>query len=101
MGIDTGTRNAWVIHTSYVEDDTWGEAADVYVAGPHDITSKDEKRLCSGGGIEFKIFDDDGDLCYKGRCGARDFDPLDDYGTPNMGCTRIDYRQPDGSWAIL
>lgn len=47
---------------------------------------------------KFKMYDDDGKLCYEGEAGAEaDFQPLDDFGMPNAGCTRIDYLI-EGKW---
>jgi len=47
---------------------------------------------------QFRMYDDDGVLCYDGILFAEDpdseeacFGPLDDFGAPNAGCTRIDY----------
>ena len=41
---------------------------------------------------KFKMFDDDGELYYSGYAKPdADFDPLDDFGTPNAGCTEIQY----------
>jgi hypothetical protein len=54
------------------------------------------------------MYDDDGLLVYEGRCNCLDnpdedvdgFEPLDDFGEPNFGCTRIDYLI-DGEWKTL
>jgi len=45
----------------------------------------------------FSMWDDDGDCIYSGQIyGEYDgFEPLDDYGTPNFGCTGI---KLDGDW---
>ncbi|MBW2636012.1 MAG: hypothetical protein JRC86_00550 [Deltaproteobacteria bacterium] len=47
--------------------------------------------------VPFRMYDDDGILYYAGMIMAEDvnseealFGPLDDFGTPNAGCTRID-----------
>ena len=54
----------------------------------------------------FRMYDDDNTLYYEGLIiGDRDtdgFEPLDDYGEPGAGCTRIDYwSQTDKRWEIL
>ena len=53
---------------------------------------------------KFKMYDDDGNLCYSGFSDDSEsedgFAPLDDYGTPNVGCTYIEYWR-NGKWEIL
>jgi len=58
---------------------------------------------------KFKMYDDDGILYYDGIISYDDpelmnseidFSPLDDFGTPNAGCTSIRYLI-NGSWEIL
>jgi hypothetical protein len=48
------------------------------------------------------MFDDDNILYYEGRIlgNYRGFEPLDDYGMPNAGCTKIKYRQ-GRSWVEI
>ena len=52
----------------------------------------------------FRMYDDDGNLYYEGVTNALDdelgdeesvFAPLDNFGMPNAGCTRIDYWNPE------
>lgn len=60
---------------------------------------------------KFRMFDDDGELYYEGRCSSCDdddaFGPLDDFGQPNAGCAKIRYLMPlypheeDGHWYLL
>jgi hypothetical protein len=44
---------------------------------------------------KFRMYDDDGELYYEGYYvgdfSEDAFGPLDDFGMPNAGCTRIDY----------
>lgn len=53
---------------------------------------------------EFRLFDDDGVLNYEGRSDDREsteaFEPLD-WATDYAGCTWIEYKQEDGTWAQL
>jgi hypothetical protein len=53
---------------------------------------------------QFRMYDDDGILCYEGASNDSEseagFDPLDDYGTPNFGCTEIRYLR-EGEWVTL
>lgn len=40
----------------------------------------------------FRMYDDDGELYYSGWAKPdTEFDPLEDFGTPNAGCTSISY----------
>lgn len=59
-------------------------------------TQEQVDQLISDGYTEsFKMFDDDGELYYTGYAKKDvDFDPLDDFGLPNAGCTRIHYYNP-------
>lgn len=38
--------------------------------------------------IRFKLYDDDGELCYEGRCSEEDFAPLD-WAMNDAGCTEM------------
>ena len=54
----------------------------------------------------FRMLDDDREVYYTGRIVADegsegDFGPLDDFGTPNAGCTTIQYRNAQGEWEDL
>lgn len=50
--------------------------------------------------VYFKMYDDDGNLYYEGYIvhskgyQSCDFQPLDDFGAPNAGCTEIRLRNP-------
>ena len=52
----------------------------------------------------FRVYDDDGTLYYEGFATLRDdetgFEPLDDFGAPNAGCTYIEYLIK-GKWEAL
>jgi len=61
-------------------------------------------------GRHFRIYDDDGFINYSGRFyvipgreeEVSEFEPLDDFGTPNAGATTIKYRDPQtGKWESL
>jgi len=102
--------------------------SDVGIVGPSDIAREHEEALryaktvlplrtddretvtkfiAGNSGIHlFRLFDDDGELYYEGLfLGDREselaFRPLDDFGAPNAGCTRIDYLYPNGQWRPL
>jgi len=53
---------------------------------------------------KFRMLDDDGIVYYVGYCEDGDseeaFNPLDDYGMPNDGCTEIQYWE-NGKWETL
>jgi hypothetical protein len=92
---------AWHIHTSQIDadiddDGTFGKPVDVSITGPGNpnIDPNLEQKLINGEGDEFKLYDDDGELYYVGRIVGdfEGFEPLDDFGTPNAGCTRIDIK---------
>ena len=53
-------------------------------------------------GSAFRMFDDDGSLYYEGVIAGdfTGFEPLDDFGTPNAGCTAIKYLR-NGEWEVL
>jgi hypothetical protein len=79
----------------------------VRVLGPRDITDGQEQALARGEGVRFRLLDGDGIVYYTGRflgdAESEDgFGPLEDYGTPDSGCTGIQYRNPaTGQWEAL
>lgn len=87
---------AWIITKNHIE------GQEKSVVGPRDAGDNFIKHLNESMGETFKMFDDDGELCYVGRIiGDYDgFEPLDDFGMPNAGCTYIQYKQ-DGKWETL
>jgi hypothetical protein len=70
--------------------------------GPRDILDSLEALLDNGSGEQFRMYDDDGEWYYTGRIvGEYDgFEPLDDYGMPNAGCTEIKFLS-DGKWTTI
>jgi len=52
----------------------------------------------------FRMYDDDDVLCYEGLSNTCDstgaFGPMDDFGTPNVGCTSIFYLRGE-KWEML
>ncbi len=89
---------AWTITKDYIED-----GKDEGTEGPHDApdTFGDDWHF-----RKFRMMDDDCELYYVGVVASADpdgeeacFGPLDDFGTPNAGCTRIDIQNPEtGEW---
>lgn len=55
---------------------------------------------------EWRCYDDDGNLYYQGLVVLGEhgtgFEPLDDFCSPNAGCTEIRYKNPNtGEWGVL
>lgn len=107
-----GTRYGWLITRDVLceEDEDPSNVdemvCDVGVYGPSDAVLTREQILEHG--VEFQMLDDDGELYYEGVVAwATDykngsgFEPLDDFGRGNAGCTEIRYRDTDGEWRTL
>ena len=95
---------AWIITRDHIEGDTESTALDTI--GPCDASPSRIARLREGEGVPFRMYDDDGERYYDGRIvgdakALTLFEPLDDFGTGNAGCTRIDYRDNHGIWKAL
>lgn len=91
-------RKGWIITKDYISD-----GDDVGVTGPKGCTLKEEELKT---GHKFKMYDDDNNLCYEGHLfGNKNsydgFLPLDNFGEPNAGCTRIEYKNDHGEWEML
>lgn len=71
--------------------------------GPGAISPEHEIALKVEKGEAFRMFDDDNNLCFIGKIigDYSGFEPLDDFGTPNSGCTGIQYRGKYGEWLWL
>jgi len=69
----------WIITTDHLDESANG------VEGPHGLSIHADNQTL------FRMYDDDGILYYSGKIwGDFDgFEPLDDFGTPNAGCTWI------------
>ncbi len=107
---------AWIIDKDYIADPSVpvGSYCNAPgVTGPSDAPDSLTDRLeGSKVGIKFRIYDDDGELCYAGRilfsepCSGFDdlpeeaFGPLEDFGTPNAGATEIRFFN-QGKWVQL
>ena len=87
---------SWIITKDLID----GE--EVNVIGPRNSTFDWTKN--PNAGEAFKMYDDDKELYYLGRITGNyeGFEPLDDFGMPNAGCTGIKYRDPNtGAWNYL
>ena len=78
-------------------DITWVITQDCGVVNDCENATAEQIKLLAEKGFteKFKMLDDDGELYYIGQAkpGA-DFEPLDDFGMPNAGCTEIQYMNP-------
>ena len=88
---------AFIITHDYIDTDAVG------TIGPRSITETRVVRLRAGEGEEFRMLDDDNVLCYRGRIldARSDLQPLDCFGTPNVGCTQIQYRNSAGEFETI
>ena len=90
----------WIITKDHISEPD--EKGDVGVAGPRNVTPDELTRLRNGEGQPFRMFDDDGELYYEGRfiegVDSCEFDPLDDFGLPNAGCTEIHFMDDAGNF---
>lgn len=95
---------AWIITHDYLQTDL-DLPTRVGLAGPFGISDAQLDQLRAGEGAHFRLFDDDRTLVYEGRflgdATSEDaFGPLEDFGMPDAGCTRIEYLV-DGRWEML
>jgi len=69
-------------------------------------------RIDAGEGHPFRLVDDDEIVYYEGRIlvggdndlnelGGGGFEPLDEFGMPDSGCTFIEYKNAEGEWEYL
>jgi hypothetical protein len=104
---------AWLVVTDHLD------GSDADVTGPWGASEERIARLreAAAAGPErageypdaewFQMLDDDGELYYTGvRAGESQYDdgfePLDDFGKPNAGCTEIRYlNTATGEWVTL
>lgn len=98
---------AWMITRDALAEDLELETNDTGVCGPRTITDTARDKLIDGKGHPFRMYDDDDILYYEGlllgdKDGEQGFTPLDHFGTPNAGCTRIEYfNKKTGEWETL
>ena len=94
----------WIITVDHTEDNNEDRIAPVI--GPFGVSDCMMRDLVNGAGLDFRMYDGDGELYYEGRwIGPVDselmFGPLDDFGMPNTGCTEIRYKNAEGEFEIL
>lgn len=102
-------KTGWIVNVDYIDNYHGGEyklreqKKKVSIIGPRGCELT-EKELLKG--HPFKMYDDDDQLYYTGflvgdKESEEGFDPLNDYGTPNAGCTKIFYKNEAGEWKEL
>lgn len=108
---------AWIITKDKIADPddregTYGNAKGL--TGPRSASLRDIERLKAGEGRRFRMLDDDGEIYYYGRqleesdadkdyYAENEFAPLDNFGSPNAGCTEIqfDYGKRDAKGKVV
>jgi hypothetical protein len=103
----------WIITKDKVADTSVEAPSNqnaVGLTGPSGLSPEIEARLKAGEGNAFRMFDDDNNLYYVGRfledettadLEAAEFQPLDNFGTPNAGCTYMEVKDAQGKWVML
>ena len=84
------------------KDNLWEEDSSLRLELPNraGIQSRDFEE--SKATEKFRMRDGDGVICYEGIADKKaEFDPLDDFGTPDSGCTEIQYLKENGRWETL
>ena len=97
----------WTITEDKLADVIGGDKPAVGTCGPRECTLTADQIKAHPATLHFHMFDDDGEDYYSGLCilpeGLTEeaFRPLDDFGTPNAGCTSIKYRNASGVMETL
>lgn len=83
---------AWIITTDLVDAPGTNLNA-VGMTGSKGANPALLATLANGGGDTFQLYDDGHDCYYTGRIvgSYKGFEPLDDFGAPNAGCTGIKF----------
>lgn len=88
----------WRIAKSYIERGQVGAGVPVVITGPRGCPDDDQDARFSW--TRFRLYDDDGILYYEGEMNEHcdGFDPLDEFGMPNAGCTEVRVLTPGKGW---
>lgn len=98
---------AWMITRDLLHEQGISNDSAVGTCGPAGIIDLARLKLERGEGHMFLMYDDDDELYYEGlmlgdKDGMQGFAPLDDFGMPDSGCTRIDYYNTETKeWETL
>lgn len=90
-----------VDYSNLTQNDTWVITHDNGVCNDCERATQEQvdQIIADGFTASFKLFDDDGELYYTGYgkplTEVEGFEPLDDFGMPNAGCTDIRYDNGD------
>ena len=92
----------WRVTKSWIEDGP-DKPKDMDITGPRNCPDDAEDGDFTW--TKFRMYDDDGTLCYEGRMNEHcdGFEPLDHFGMPNAGCTELREWVPGkgGGWKTL
>ena len=95
------TKAGWVVTRDHLEEE------DVNIIGPHNADADHiNSQTEAGETVPFRMYDDDGVLCYSGEMSVECFKhrseaPLEDFGTPDAGAVRLDVRTDTKGWERL
>jgi len=89
----TKTGYGWIITRDMLYEEDPKSKSEVGITGPHGVILDEE--IIKEKGQKFIMKDDDGNIYYEGYVLGQysGFEPLDDFGTPNSGCTSIWYLE--------
>lgn len=76
-------KSVWIVTEDLLDD-----GAAVGICGPRGVTEADID-LCEAKGKKFVLYDDDGEIYYRGKVLGDPGAPLWDWGVGYAGCTRI------------
>jgi hypothetical protein len=101
-------ETCWTITNDLYTDETAKPATNGNargIVGPRGCKLTAKEIIANPLAIRFQMFDDDGELYYSGLMLPGDdgdlLAPLDDFGTPNAGCTTIKVANFRGGWDIV
>ena len=105
--MNTNTTGWWTITEDKLAHVAGGDKTAVGTCGPRECKLTADQIKTDPAAVAFAMYDDDGEHYYSGLCilpqGLTEeaFRPLDDFGTPNAGCTSIKYRNAAGRMETL
>lgn len=81
----------------------WKVTRDIINGGEHNTTTSAIYDSALDMPVQWRAYDDDGNLYFEGIMQEHDFEPLDDFCMPGFGCTYLETREPEGDriWRVL